>query len=567
MKKKILSVALTIALCVGVAEPVFGAGTSGTMDMRTEVNAPTDLTDEENDPQYEREVEGVDEVLEDDRYMTNTTSPYTGGGYNHADRFDGITPVNGIDVSKYQKNIDWNAVKAAGINYAFIRVGYRGAANGSLYEDEYYVKNLKGAIAAGIDVGVYIFSQAVSPNEAVEEANFLLERIRNYKITMPVVIDFEYKGSNEGRLYNAHLSPDTATTICNAFSNTVSAAGYTPMVYANKYMLENKMNASALNAKVWLARYNYEAGYSGAYEFWQYSSKGSVSGISGNVDCDFWYNVDGTPFALNGICYKYNDHSIDVGVAYTSKDSNTQFRWQAYNLTTGGWTTISDWYGGNWATWYPEAGDYWLRAEAKTSDGTIKDYTICFHADRDYSSDYLNLNGICYNYNANSIDIGVAYDSSDSNVKFRWQAYNLTTGGWTTISDWYGGNWATWYPEAGDYWLQAQAMNSAGKTATYTICFHADKNYMKNYISIDGICWEKNGNGFNVGAAYTSTESNVTFKWQVCDLATGGWTTVSDWYGGNWMTWTPVSGDYYLYVQAQSETGYSADKIICFHVD
>ena len=204
----------------------------------------------------------------------------------------------GIDVSKYQGNIDWNAAKNAGVEFAIIRVGYRGMSSGSLTEDSCYASNIQGALNAGIRVGVYIFSQAVTEQEAIEEANFVLSRVYSYNIMLPVVIDYEYDGGKTGRLYTAGLSNEQRTSVCEAFCNTVRSAGYTPMVYANKWMLEQQMNAASLSsqARIWLANYGSQTSYEGDYDFWQYSSTGngtSYGASSQYIDLDYWYD-DGT---------------------------------------------------------------------------------------------------------------------------------------------------------------------------------------------------------------------------------------------------------------------------------
>lgn len=226
-------------------------------------------------------------------------NPYTGSSYIHQERFSGYTIVNGIDVSQWQKNIDWAKVKACGIDYALIRVGYRGyGSSGTLSEntkDIYYDKNMQNAAAAGISTGIYIFSQAITTTEAVEEANYILNHIGSYNVSMPLIMDFEYfstDSGNTGRLYDARLSRDEATKICLAFCDTIAAAGYTPMIYANKSMLENQLNASDITGRgylIWLANYTTNTTYAGDFNFWQYSSSGKVDGIVGNTDMNFYY--------------------------------------------------------------------------------------------------------------------------------------------------------------------------------------------------------------------------------------------------------------------------------------
>ncbi len=219
----------------------------------------------------------------------------------------GETLRKGVDVAQFQGKIDWEKVKASGIDFAFIRVGYRGWGTGNLGEDSRVYENLKGAIDSGIQVGVYLYSQAITVDEAREEAQYVLKRIRNYAITLPVVIDFEFAdgadGRRTGRLYQANLSKSEATAVCNAFLAEVTAAGYRGAVYANKEMLEKHLNAKQLDGAVWLAHYASKTDYSGSHEFWQCTSSGYVEGISSqenpqNVDLDYWYDsgISALPF-------------------------------------------------------------------------------------------------------------------------------------------------------------------------------------------------------------------------------------------------------------------------------
>lgn len=249
------------------------------------------------------------------------SSPFISGSYTHAGVFDGYSVIHGIDVSKYQTNINWTDAKAAGVDFAFIRVGYRGyGESGIMSIDGYYAQNMRDAIAAGVKVGVYIYSQAVTEDEAREEAQYILDRVDGtnadygpYDISMPLVMDYEYasvNGSLGGRLYNAHLSRENATKVCMAFCDTISAAGYTPMIYASKSVLENDMNADEISAKypIWLANYTTKTSYAGAYTFWQYTSSAKATwvntalstgvGSGSNIDCNFWYYKEGEDFLL-----------------------------------------------------------------------------------------------------------------------------------------------------------------------------------------------------------------------------------------------------------------------------
>lgn len=190
----------------------------------------------------------------------------------------------GIDVSKYQKNINWQKVKNAGINFVIIRCGYRGYGSGVLVEDPMYASHITGAKAAGLRVGVYFFSQAITEAEAVEEASMAVKLANRYGINMPIAIDSEYAAGGRGRADG--LSKADRTRITIAFCNTVANAGHTPMVYASKNWFSEHLSPSQFpgSYRIWVAQYASKCTYGGRYDIWQNTSKGQVDGISGNVD-------------------------------------------------------------------------------------------------------------------------------------------------------------------------------------------------------------------------------------------------------------------------------------------
>lgn len=208
--------------------------------------------------------------------------------------FDGngkLSSCTMIDVSTYNGDIDWNAVKAAGVDYAIIRVGYRGYGTARLVQDRRFEQNMRCAINAGIRVGAYIVTQAVNTEEAVEEASFIVEKCRGYNVTLPLAIDVEWAGNSyeEGRANS--ISASTRTDVINAFARTVMNSGYAAMAYANKDWFENKIYSGNLfsSCKIWLAQYrNTEYTYGGRVNMWQYTSKGRVDGINGDVDISAW---------------------------------------------------------------------------------------------------------------------------------------------------------------------------------------------------------------------------------------------------------------------------------------
>lgn len=193
----------------------------------------------------------------------------------------------GIDVSKYQGDIDWEKVAAAGVQFVIIRAGYRGSVTGALVEDPNFVQNIRGALAAGLEVGVYFFTQAINETEAVEEASAVISMVREYDIKLPIYIDTEGAGGN-GRADG--LDKDMRTKVCDAFCRTAKNAGYNAGVYASRSWLYNNLDTSVLDKyEIWDAEWVSVPQYTGYYTMWQYSSKGSVDGIVGNVDLDIYY--------------------------------------------------------------------------------------------------------------------------------------------------------------------------------------------------------------------------------------------------------------------------------------
>ena len=192
----------------------------------------------------------------------------------------------GIDVSSHQGEIDWKKVAAAGVDFAIIRAGYRGYTVGNIMADPYFQYNIENATAAGLDVGVYFFSQAVNEAEAREEAYQTLEWIRGYDVTYPVVFDWEYVNDSSSRTYN--MSNQAIIDCTKAFCEVVEAAGYQAMTYGNPNMVSKGYDLSQLqDYPFWLAHYTYNwtpTSFQYYYDMWQYSSNGSVDGIEGRVD-------------------------------------------------------------------------------------------------------------------------------------------------------------------------------------------------------------------------------------------------------------------------------------------
>lgn len=209
----------------------------------------------------------------------------TGEVWSYAD--DSYEALWGIDVSSFQGDIDWAKVKQAGVRFVMIRVGYRGYGNGTLVEDTRFEEYAKGASDAGLDIGFYFFSQAVSEDEAREEAAFVTKRIGSYVTTYPVVFDME-DASDSGRI--ANVPADQRTSITAAFCDAISSAGYYPMVYGNAAWFEDKVDSSRLSGYPrWLADYGATPSATTGFQMLQYSEDASVAGVGTSVDLDLCF--------------------------------------------------------------------------------------------------------------------------------------------------------------------------------------------------------------------------------------------------------------------------------------
>lgn len=242
----------------------------------------------------------------------------------HDNKFSSATIRPGIDVSSWQGNIDWQTVANSGVQFVFIRMAYRASASGTIATDTKAIANIQGALNAGLQVGVYIFSQAITQAEAEEEADYICNLLNGYNILLPVVMDYEYKNGG-GRLHDANISKEQGTANVMAFCARVASRGFIPMLYANKTFLSSQVDGSYIDDyyHVWLANYTNQTTYTGDYTFWQHSSKGSVDGISGNVDCNVWYDFGSLD----------RNNIVDFGSSSTTAGTQTIYR--LYNPITG----------------------------------------------------------------------------------------------------------------------------------------------------------------------------------------------------------------------------------------
>ncbi|MBR3786622.1 MAG: hypothetical protein IKJ77_09465 [Firmicutes bacterium] len=219
------------------------------------------------------------------------------GGYTYPDQYSDCLLLDGVDVSAWQgEDVDWTKVKRQGMDYAFIRIGYTSLDTFKRNVDSCFEINYQAAKDAGLLVGVYYYSCATTMKEAQQEAAFVLETLAERDLDLPVVFDFEYAG----RIKDKYKTKAATTSNILAFLNYIDEnSDYEPMFYSYRNITDPtwspKFNVEMIDAKykVWLAQYSTDIGYSRPMTFWQYTSSGEVKGISGNVDCNFWfYNND-----------------------------------------------------------------------------------------------------------------------------------------------------------------------------------------------------------------------------------------------------------------------------------
>ena len=244
-----------------------------------------------DDPQYRREYARHQADAQDDGIATFAagSNPYTKKTYKHTHAKTKYI-YYGIDVSQWQGTINWKKVKADGISFVFIRCSYTSLKSFNLHTDPKFTANVTAAAAAGLKVGVYHYSGATSATEAKKEADYVLKVIKPYKgkITLPVMFDYE-PGARVTANYKK-TSKTTRTKYATTFCNAAKAAGYTSGVYCSTSWFPDYFNISSLSSySNWDAHWATKNTYTGAYDFWQYSDAGKISGIGGSVDCNFWY--------------------------------------------------------------------------------------------------------------------------------------------------------------------------------------------------------------------------------------------------------------------------------------
>ena len=405
----------------------------------------------------------------------------------HDSRFDKYEKIQGIDVSKYQGDINWGAVKNSGVDFAMIRLGYRGMQAGTLQLDSQFTNNIEGAHAAGVQIGIYFFTQAVNTAEAEEEAQYVIDWLSQYPdyVSYPVIIDIEAAAGS--RLDNAGLTANEKTAICRTFCEKIQRAGYTAGIYSNKNYLETQLNINELadSFYIWLAHYTNQTSYAGRYNMWQYTSSGTVSGISGYVDMDIAY-ISTAPQKVQGI--KQTAATTDSITLSWNPVANAD-GYKVYRYNTSGTLVQS-----------------YNVTDEQTTNKNLEEGTTYQYKVRAF---YLSADGI-YTYGAYS-DVYSAYTTPGQveNLTVEKQSENSITLSWKNLSGAVGYRVSIYNEDTKKYEVAATTTQNS-----YTVTgLSSGKNYIfkvQGYVNL-------NGSTMNKGV-YSDTVSAYTIPAQITGL-------------------------------------------------
>ena len=327
--------------------------------------------------------------------------------------------------------------------------------------------------------------------------------------------------------------------------------------------------------------------------YWIYVEATANGHTTSQVMC-FAVGKNYAPYvSLNGFTWQVFSDRINIGTAYSTNTTDVRFTFKSYNLDTKKWTILSNEKASNWQTWYPEKGNYWIYVEATLPNGYKTNQVMCFAVGRNYStramsarsaspavttlsaddgiavqateSYYARLKGFTWQIQDDKILLGSAYDTNDPDLRFTFKSYNLDTKKWEVLDSNKKSNWQTWKPYKGNYWVYCQATTSDGKSYDQTMCFAVGKNYA-SYVNLNGFTWQMQDDRILIGSAYDTNDSGTQFSFKAYNLDTQKWETLSTYKSSNWQTWKPYKGNYWIYCQAKTSTGYTTDQVMCFAV-
>ena len=328
--------------------------------------------------------------------------------------------------------------------------------------------------------------------------------------------------------------------------------------------------------------------------YWIYVEATTPDGYTTNQVMCFAVGKNYAPYvSLNGFTWQVFSDRINIGTAYSTNTTGVRFTFKSYNLDTKKWTALSNEKASNWQTWYPEKGNYWIYVEATLPNGYKTNQVMCFAVGKNYStramsarsaspevttlsaddgiavqaaeSYYARLKGFTWQMQGDKILLGSAYDTNDPDLRFTFKSYNLDTKKWEVLDSNKKSNWQTWKPYKGNYWVYCQATTSDGKSYDQTMCFAVGKNYA-SYVNLNGFTWQMQDDRILIGSAYDTNDSGTQFSFKAYNLDTQKWETLSTFKSSNWQTWKPYKGNYWIYCQAKTSTGYTTDQVMCFAV-
>ena len=328
--------------------------------------------------------------------------------------------------------------------------------------------------------------------------------------------------------------------------------------------------------------------------YWIYVEAITPDGYTTNQVMCFAVGKNYAPYvSLNGFTWQVFSDRINIGTAYSTNTTGVRFTFKSYNLDTKKWTALSNEKASNWQTWYPKKGNYWIYVEATLPNGYKTNQVMCFAVGKNYStramsarnaspagttlsaddgiaaqaaeSYYARLKGFTWQMQDDKILLGSAYDTNDPDLRFTFKSYNLDTKKWEVLDSNKKSNWQTWKPYKGNYWVYCQATTSDGKSYDQTMCFAVGKNYA-SYVNLNGFTWQIHNDKILIGSAYDTNDSGTQFSFKAYNLDTQKWETLSTFKSSNWQTWKPYKGNYWIYCQAKTSTGYTTDQVMCFAV-
>ena len=476
-------------------------------------------------------------------------------------------------------------LQALGLSNRGVKVRNTGEAN-SYYNDG-TVKDYYGVIRHGVESGInsMIVEHAFVDNYS--DANYITNRYHDIGVADATAIA-NYLGLSKGPhvtlkgfTWQVH---DDRILIGTAYeANTdvkFTFKSYNLGTHQWVTLGENKTS----NWQTWLP----EQG-----NYWIYVEAIANGHTTSQVMC-FAVGKNYAPYvSLNGFTWQVFSDRINIGTAYSTNTTGIRFTFKSYNLDTKKWTALSNEKASNWQTWYPEKGNYWIYVEATLPNGYKTNQVMCFAVGKNYStramnarsaspaittlsvddgiavqaaeSYYARLKGFTWQIQDDKILLGSAYDTNDPDLRFTFKSYNLDTKKWEVLDSNKKSNWQTWKPYKGNYWVYCQATTSDGKSYDQTMCFAVGKNYA-SYVNLNGFTWQMQDDRILIGSAYDTNDSGAQFSFKAYNLDTQKWETLSTYKSSNWQTWKPYKGNYWIYCQAKTSTGYTTDQVMCFAV-